>query len=218
MDFLILDWLSVNSVGVGVFIASLVFFYILKTIVIVKLRSISQKTENDIDDFFIDLLKTFRLVFGVTIALVVSYFAEGVNPFAVQWISLLFIFVLTHQTVRSIDVVFDFVLKKATGGDMPASSLQGLKTVVRLLIWSIGLLVVLSNLGVNITSLVAGLGIGGIAVALAIQNVLGDVFSSFSLFFDKPFVAGDYILAGSHEGTVERIGMKTTRIDRKSVV
>jgi len=71
---------------------------------------------------------------------------------------------------------------------------------------------VLSNLGVNITSLVAGLGIGGLAIALALQSVLSDLFSSFSIYFDKPFQVGDYIIVGKHSGTVEKIGIKSTRI------
>ena len=70
----------------------------------------------------------------------------------------------------------------------------------------------LSNLGVNVTSIVASLGIGGIAVALAAQNILSDIFSSFSIYFDRPFEIGDYIQLGTDTGTVEKIGSKTTRI------
>lgn len=80
------------------------------------------------------------------------------------------------------------------------------------LLWSVGVLLVLSNIGVNVISLVAGLGIGGIALALAAQNILGDIFSSFSLFFDRPFTEGDFIIVGEHMGTVKKIGMKTTRL------
>jgi small-conductance mechanosensitive channel len=71
---------------------------------------------------------------------------------------------------------------------------------------------VLSNLGVNVTSLIAGLGISGIAIALASQKILSDIFSSFSIYFDKPFREGDYIITGEHSGFVRKIGLKTTRI------
>ncbi len=70
----------------------------------------------------------------------------------------------------------------------------------------------LSNLGINVTSLVASLGIGGIAIALAVQNILGDLFSAFSIYFDKPFAVGDFITVGKHKGTVQNIGLKSTRI------
>ena len=84
--------------------------------------------------------------------------------------------------------------------------------VLRVIIWSVLVLIGLDNLGIDITALIAGLGIGGIAVALAIQNILGDLFASFSIVLDKPFVIGDFIIIDDCMGTVEHVGMKTTRI------
>jgi small-conductance mechanosensitive channel len=75
-----------------------------------------------------------------------------------------------------------------------------------------GFLLILSNLGVDVSSLLAGLGIGGIAVALAMQNILSDVFSSISIYIDRPFKIGDYIVVGKEMGTVEKIGLKSTRL------
>ncbi|MEO8880493.1 MAG: mechanosensitive ion channel family protein [Gemmatimonadaceae bacterium] len=83
---------------------------------------------------------------------------------------------------------------------------------VRVLLWLIVLLVILANLGINITALVTGLGIGGIAIALALQNILGDLFAALSIVFDKPFVVGDAINVGDATGTVEHIGLKSTRL------
>ncbi|MEF7613157.1 mechanosensitive ion channel family protein [Aquincola sp. MAHUQ-54] len=80
------------------------------------------------------------------------------------------------------------------------------------LVWAVVLLAVLSNVGVNITAFVASLGVGGIAVALAVQNILGDLFASVAIAVDKPFEVGDFIVIGSVAGTVEQIGLKTTRI------
>jgi small-conductance mechanosensitive channel len=73
-------------------------------------------------------------------------------------------------------------------------------------------LMVLDNFGVNITALVASLGVGGIAVALAVQNILGDLFASLSIMLDKPFELGDFIIVGDVLGSVEHIGLKTTRV------
>ncbi len=81
-----------------------------------------------------------------------------------------------------------------------------------MLVWSLILLLILDNLGINVTALLAGLGIGGIAIALALQNVLGDLFASLSIMIDKPFEIGDFIVVGEFRGTVEHIGLKTTRI------
>jgi len=79
-------------------------------------------------------------------------------------------------------------------------------------LWTVMVLVALNNAGVNITALAAGLGIGGIAVALALQNILADVFASVSIILDKPYQVGDFIVVGDSMGTVERIGIKTTRV------
>lgn len=93
-----------------------------------------------------------------------------------------------------------------------AGTLGIISIIVRFLIWSVVLLLTLDNLGVNITTLVAGLGIGGIAIALAVQNVLGDLLASLSITLDKPFVLGDFLIIGDFMGSVEYIGIKTTRL------
>ena len=96
----------------------------------------------------------------------------------------------------------------------PASvtTLNVLNFIGKIVLWSLVLLLVLDNLGVNITALVAGLGVGGIAVALAVQTILGDLFASLSIVLDKPFVVGDFLIVGDLLGSVEYVGLKTTRL------
>jgi small-conductance mechanosensitive channel len=84
--------------------------------------------------------------------------------------------------------------------------------ISRLVLWAIVTLMVLDNFGINITTLVASLGVGGVAVALATQNILGDLFASLSIMLDKPFEVGDFIIVGEVLGAVEHIGLKTTRV------
>ena len=93
-----------------------------------------------------------------------------------------------------------------------AGSLNIINFIARLAVWSLLILVALDNLGVNITALLAGLGVGGVAVALALQNVLGDLFASLSIALDKPFVVGDRLEIDVYAGKVEHIGIKTTRL------
>jgi small-conductance mechanosensitive channel len=93
-----------------------------------------------------------------------------------------------------------------------ATTISALSFVGQIVLWAIVLLVALDNLGINVTTLVTGLGIGGVAVALAAQNILGDLFASLSIILDRPFVLGDFIIVGTDQGTVEKIGLKTTRI------
>jgi small-conductance mechanosensitive channel len=92
------------------------------------------------------------------------------------------------------------------------TTLTGIGFVGKVVIWAAVVLLALDNLGVNITALVAGLGVGGIAVALAVQNILGDLFASLSIVLDKPFVIGDFLVIDQYAGSVEHIGLKTTRV------
>lgn len=89
---------------------------------------------------------------------------------------------------------------------------SALGVVARFILWAAVVLLALANLGVNVTALVAGLGIGGIAIALSLQNILGDLFASLSILLDKPFVIGDFVIVDDYVGTVEHIGIKTTRM------
>lgn len=91
-------------------------------------------------------------------------------------------------------------------------ALTGIKIFFTLVIWISGILLILSNLGVKITALITSLGVVGVAVAFSLQNILADIFSSFSIFFDKPFQYGDLISIGGETGTIKKIGIKTTRI------
>jgi small-conductance mechanosensitive channel len=96
----------------------------------------------------------------------------------------------------------------------PASvtALNAVGFLGKLALWSVITLLALDNLGVDITALVAGLGIGGIALALAAQNILGDLFAALSIVLDKPFVVGDFVIVDEYLGSVEHIGLKTTRL------
>ena len=99
-----------------------------------------------------------------------------------------------------------------TGMTQVSASATLLSWGLRTLLWSVVLLAILSNLGVNITAFIASLGVGGIAVALAVQNILGDLFASLAIAVDKPFEVGDFIVVGDVVGTVQVIGLKTTRV------
>ena len=92
------------------------------------------------------------------------------------------------------------------------TTIRALGIAVKAIVWIICALAVLATFGIDVTALVAGLGIGGIAIALAVQSIVGDLFASVSIILDKPFLVGDFIKVGAQLGTVEEIGIKTTRI------
>ncbi len=93
-----------------------------------------------------------------------------------------------------------------------ATTIKALGFLANVVLWAIIVLVALDNMGIRVTSMIAGLGLGGVAIALAVQNILRDLFASLSIVLDKPFVIGDFIIVGDLLGTVERIGLKTTRV------
>ncbi|MEM0951003.1 MAG: mechanosensitive ion channel family protein [Cyanobacteria bacterium P01_H01_bin.74] len=114
---------------------------------------------------------------------------------------------IQYQIQRFIDT------KKDRADRQQVQTVMGpLQFILTAVLWTLISLAVLDNVGVDITALVAGLGIGGIAVALAVQNTLGDLMAALSIAFDKPFVIGDFIIVDEFMGTVERIGLKSTRI------
>lgn len=102
--------------------------------------------------------------------------------------------------------------RKTRNNPAIANSMSLLKLLGRFFLFSVILLFTLSNLGVKITTIVAGLGVGGVAVALALQKILGDLFSSLSIVLDKPFMVGDFIVVDTYLGEVQKIGLKTTRL------
>lgn len=114
---------------------------------------------------------------------------------------------------RALDVWLQRRIERARAADAAGATTLGLLGFVcRVALWAVVLLMVLDNLGFNITALVASLGVGGVAVALAVQNILGDLFASLSIALDKPFVIGDFIVVDGIAGTVEYVGLKTTRL------
>ncbi len=125
------------------------------------------------------------------------------------------IFLISYRMIiagyQAIDFILDsFIEKKAN--QTSKSMIRALGNIAKGALWILAGVVILSLLGVDVTGLVAGMGIGGIAIAFALQGILSDLFSSFSLYFDKPFIEGDFIVVGDTWGTVEKIGIKSTRI------
>lgn len=124
--------------------------------------------------------------------------------------------VVTYFFIRLISSIIHLLLRsyvsKQEKGEEKVKQLGGLMLIINMVIWVIGLLFLFDNMGYDVTAVIAGLGIGGIAVALAAQNILGDLFNYFVIFFDRPFEIGDFIVVDQKSGTVEQIGIKTTRV------
>jgi small-conductance mechanosensitive channel len=198
----------------------LIFLMLIATIkwlLINRLNALARRTDLAINEGLVDVLRGTRLWLLFFPALLIAS-QPLVLPERVETLlrasAMLALFVqvglwASRGLMFAINRARDRAMERDAGA---ATSLAALTFVARVALWSVVLLLALSNLGVDITALVAGLGIGGIAVALAMQNVLGDLFASLSIVMDKPFVIGDFIVVDDYMGTVEHVGLKTTRI------
>ena len=200
-----------------IFIAVLLIFQLLGTVILRRVQTFAAKTETAIDDFVADLLSNTKVWFQILIAFYAGTFRIGLPVQISNLIVRIVIIVLWLQIGIWMSSAISFWVEtyKRERLDKDASSVttvSALSYIGNIILWTIVALLILDNLGIEVTSLIAGLGITGIAVALAVQNILGDLFASLTIVLDKPFVIGDFIVVGSHSGTVEKIGLKTTRL------
>jgi len=197
------------------FFVFVLLFRLFQRYILQKFKKIAKKTKTDIDDVFLKIIESIKPPFYLFLSFYLAFQFLDSGVFLEKIVNTILIIWITIQIIFAIQILIDYIIKKfflKEKNETSKTSINLIGKIFKGILWAIGLLLILSNLGIDITSLIAGLGIGGIAVALALQNVLGDLFSSFALHFDKPFEVGDYIVIGPHSGIVQKIGIKTTRI------
>jgi len=184
--------------------------------VVQRLRKLSQRTSSTLDDGLVSVLERTN---GALIWVVGLLVGLNMLPLDDRWhdrVSQLWFAVVALQlglwVQQAVAQVLTAQQMRHGGTAALSASATLLSWGLRGALWTVVVLAVLSNLGVNITAFVASLGIGGIALALAVQNILSDLFASLAIAVDKPFEVGDSITVGDVTGTVERVGLKTTRI------
>jgi small-conductance mechanosensitive channel len=188
-----------------------------KALLQARIRKLAEKTATDIDDFIADLIKGVHFFFLFAMSVFLGSKALHLSAKTDNVLGKLVTIAVIFQAVIWGSALFDYLIRRARSGKKEAAPentarYAALGFMARLVLWSIGLLLALDNLGIKVTALIAGLGVGGIAVALALQNVLGDLFASMSIIMDAPFAVGDFIVVDDLRGTVENIGLKTTRV------
>jgi small-conductance mechanosensitive channel len=207
------NWLIAAAIILTVFFVLKVF----QKIAIAKISTFAHKTKILADDLFFDILSNTKNFTLLVISIYAGLYVLSLKPEIFSLWQKVFVLALILQAGfwagAGINFWLGHTIKKRMSEDSAsATTISLLGFVARIVMWSVILLLILDNLGVNITSLIAGLGIGGVAVALALQNILGDLFASLSIVLDKPFVIGDFVVVDSLSGTIEHIGLKTTRI------
>ena len=212
LDIPVAEWIFC----IGAIIVSFIVLRLVWGLLLARLTKVFGRTSNQVDDLIVEIVKdTKSLTFAMISVLIGIQFLDIPERWADR---------IDHLWFLVIGIQIALWLSKGVTlwaqGRLNPHGAQAHNPVITRIIswmfktvfWSILLLAVLSNMGVNITAFVASLGVGGIAVALAVQNILGDLFASLSIGLDKPFEVGDFIISGEIIGAVELIGLKTTHI------
>lgn len=203
--------------SLAILLGFLFLYTVVKKALLGRIVSLSRKTQTGLDDSFaaaINATKPWLLLF---IAVQFAVRPLALSSQADSWLTHLAIGAALIQVGFWASAWIQVMLRSWQArrwGDDPEASmtLKFVSWAISVGVWAIVLMLVLENLGVDISALVAGLGIGGIAVALAVQSVLGDLLASLSILLDKPFVVGDYLSVDELGGTVESIGLNSTRL------
>lgn len=196
--------------------SSLILKYLIK-IIADKIKFLSSKTKTTYDNSIDLVIRDTKIIF-----VIYSSFYVAINTLKIpqnihEKLHLVFIITLLVQVGIWINSFLSKFLNnyfqvKRQNDPSSLSAFGLINFIAKFASWLIVLLLILDNLNIDISALIAGLGVGGIAVALAVQNILGDLFASLSIVLDKPFIVGDFIVVGDIMGNVEKIGIKTTRL------
>jgi small-conductance mechanosensitive channel len=202
------------ALAMAVTVLALAAMLFARRFVLHRVQAISRRTAARLHDFVLAMLSRTYLLFIVVFALYFGSTFLGLTPKRELFVTRIALGALLLQLAIWGDVglrAWRDQYRQGGDGERRASS-SVLCFMSRLALWTIVSLMILDNFGINITTLVASLGVGGVAVALATQNILGDLFASLSIMLDKPFEVGDFIIVGEVLGSVEHIGLKTTRV------
>lgn len=201
----------------GVVIVLTLTLFTLNKLFIRRFQEFAKDTENQFDDLIVRLLsKNSTLVLIIVSLYIGSLFLNINETIASARRSMIVIALLSQVAFWCTSIISyytgELIKKEKTKAGERTTQIKAVSFIVRTILWGVIILLIINNLGFNITTLIAGLGIGGIAVALALQNLLGDILASLSIILDKPFEVNDYIVIGDMQGNVQSIGLKTTRV------
>lgn len=203
--------------ALAVFAITFAGLLVVRAVVTRRLTRLAEHTRTQLDDYLLALLGHTRYTFIVVVALAAALkvldLPTHVDELIMPLARLAVIVQVGLWLNELIALYLQRLIAQKTATDVASvTTIRAIGMVARLALWLVVFLLALKNFGVDITALVTALGIGGIAVALAVQNILGDLLASLSIVLDKPFVVGDFIVLDTYLGTVEEIGLKTTRL------
>jgi small-conductance mechanosensitive channel len=213
LDNTVRQWLA----AFGTLIVSFGLLWLLARFVVVRIARAAERTGTSLDDLVAELLRRTSLLFLLVISIFFGSLLLELPDRVDGIMQRVAIIALILQAGMWINAAINFLLvryrQRTLAEDAAAvTTITALSFTAKVIVWTVVLLLILDNLGVEVTTLVTGLGVGGIAVALALQSILGDLFASLAIVLDKPFVIGDFLEFDGNLGSVENVGLKTTRV------
>lgn len=208
----LLNWF----IAFGIVVVSWSLIRFGRLVIFKRFKQFSARTRNTLDDFIVQITEGAlipALYLGALYA-GVSYLTIGAKISRLLHVAVMV--VVTFIIIKTITSALNYLINNALGNNPEdlerKRHARGIIIIINIVLWILALVFLVNNLGYNITSVVTGLGIGGVAIALASQTILGDLFNYFVIFFDKPFEVGDFIIVDDKMGAIEYIGVKSTRI------
>lgn len=203
-------------IALGIFIALIFAIRIFRRVVLNRLKKWAGHTETTIDDFLVQAIEKAVLPLLNFGAFFIAVNTLNLSDKAEKIIHGAYAVVITYFVLRLVTAAIKHAIEAKVSNQENAEAklkqVKGIMIIISIVIWMLGIVFLLDNFGYDVTAFITGLGIGGIAIALAAQNILGDLFNYFVIFFDRPFEVGDFIIVDEKKGTVEAIGIKTSRI------
>jgi small-conductance mechanosensitive channel len=221
MEILLLEWAG-NSlreylIAFVIVVTSLTVMRILRNMLVARLRPIADTTKTQLDDLAANLLQSTHSWFLFGMSFYIGIRSLDIPESSDDLVRVFVLFITLLQVATWSNQLINYILHQYTqnavedeGNRKNTVAILGIAS--RVILWAMLLLLALDNLGIEITGLITGLGIGGIAIALAIQNILSDLFAYISIMMDRPFAIDDFIVVDEFTGIVEHIGLKTTRL------
>lgn len=209
----LVDWLIAAAVAVG----SMLLLALLRRVIGWRLAKMARRSKSQLDDDLVNVLSHTRGPFLFLLSLYLGLHFVDLPTNLESIVNSVIIIALFLQAGFWAGALLKLALdrygeKQLAENPASVTTLNAIGFLGRLLLWSVVLLLTLDNLGIDVTALLTGLGIGGIAVALAVQNILGDLLAALAIVLDKPFAVGDFVIVDDHLGSVEKVGLKTTRL------
>lgn len=211
--------ISDYAIAVAIVIVGVIAIQIFKVILTKSLKRWAAKRSTPVDNTLIRLVEKAivpLLQIGVVYVAIANL---TLHPILAQTVRVIAVIAATFIAIQLFSHIAEYLLRLyllRQNNPNLEQSLDAFGPAIRVILWAIGIIFLLDNLGFNISAIVASLGIGGVAIALASQGLLQDLFSYFSILFDRPFEIGDFIVVGDFLGTVKDIGIKTTRLQSLS--